>query len=76
MTLIWIRQWKRSETKTFKPMARKVYVDVKVRLILNLDDNIEVAEVIQEMDYRFNSTDDRFTVEDEEIVDYEVTDSK
>ncbi len=57
-------------------MARKVYVDVKVRLILNLDDNIEVAEVIQEMDYRFNSTDDRFTVEDEEIVDYEVTDSK
>ena len=57
-------------------MARKVYVNVKVRLILNLDDGIEVAEAIQEMDYRFNSTDDRFTVEDEEIVDYDVTDSK
>jgi hypothetical protein len=58
-------------------MARKIYVDVKVRLILNLDDNIEVAEAIQEMDYSFHSTSESgFDVLDTEIVDYEITDSK
>ena len=57
-------------------MARKVYVDVKVRLIIEMEEGIEVAEVIQEMDYDFTSQIDNAVIIDIEIEDYEVTDSK
>ena len=57
-------------------MSRKVYVDVKVRLIINQDDGVETADVINEMDYSFTDTTGKATIEDTEIKDYEVTDSK
>ena len=31
-------------------MARKVYVDVKVRLVINAEEEILISDVIQEMD--------------------------
>lgn len=55
---------------------RKVYVDVKVKLILNMDDGIEVSEVMDEMDYQFLPGTEGVEIEDTEIKDYEVTDSK
>ena len=57
-------------------MARKVYVEVKVRVILNLDDDTEVSKAMEEVDYSFNSNSKYFDVLDTEILDYEVTDSK
>lgn len=57
-------------------MARKVTVEVKVKLIINLDEGIEVSEVINELDYDFTSNTDGVAIEDTEILDHETTDSK
>ena len=55
---------------------RKVYVDVKVRLIINLDDDVSLSEVMQEMDYGFTPQTNGAEMLLTEIKDYEVTDSK
>ena len=57
-------------------MARKVYVDVTVRLIINQDDDVCTGDVINEMEYNFMDMTGKATIEDTEIKDYEVTDSK
>lgn len=56
-------------------MARKVYVEIKVRAIITVDEGTEISEVIEDMDYSFNDG-DSYQFEDTEIRDYEVTDSK
>lgn len=55
---------------------RKVHVELKVKLILNVDEDIEVSEVLDELDYNFEDTTTKAEVEDTEILDYEVMDSK
>jgi len=55
-------------------MSRKVYIEIKTRLVINMDEGVEVSEVMENIS--FNSTDDRADVEDTEIIDWEVTDSK
>ena len=57
-------------------MARKVYVNVTTRLILDMDEGIPVDEVISEMDYNFVSKTEGVDIVDTEIQDYEVIDSK
>lgn len=59
-----------------KIMSRKVYVEVKTRLIINIDEGTEVSEVIEEMSYDFDSRTDGADIEDVEIRDFEVKDSK
>jgi len=56
-------------------MARKVYLEVKVKVILNIDDDLEVSKAMEEIDYSFNSG-DGFDVLDTEMLDYEITNSK
>jgi hypothetical protein len=56
-------------------MARKVYVKVEVKVILNLDDDMEASKAMEEIDYSFDSG-EGFDVLDTELLDYEVTDSK
>lgn len=54
---------------------RKVYVDIKAQVIIEMDDGIEVGEVISNMqEPTFDC--DGATVVDFEIRDYEVTNSK
>jgi hypothetical protein len=53
---------------------RKVYVEVKVRLVLRMDESKEVKQVLDEMGYEFTPLD--ATLEDSEILDYTITDSK
>lgn len=55
---------------------RKVHVELKVKLILNVDEDIEVSEVLDELDYNFADTTTKAEIEDTEILDYEVMDSK
>ena len=55
---------------------RKVTVEIKVKAIINIDEDIELEEVIDEMDYDFSDTTTKATVEDTEMIDYEVIDSK
>ena len=55
---------------------RKVTVEVKVKLVIEMGEGIEVSDVIQEMDYDFTSTVDGTDITDTEILEYDVTDSK
>jgi len=55
---------------------RKVYIDVKTRLIIRADDDQSIDEVLENMDYNFTSTNDGADVEDSEIQDWNITDSK
>lgn len=58
-------------------MSRKVYVDLKVRIIFNVDEGVEISEVIDDMEYNFMTDNNKgCSIEDTEITDYEVIDSK
>lgn len=58
-------------------MARKVYVNVTVRLIINADEGESIETIISNMDYNFTcSESDNATIEDSEITGQEITDSK
>lgn len=59
-------------------MSRKVYVNVTFRLIINMDEGTELATVMDELDYTIESNqyDDTVSIEDTEMIEYEVTDSK
>ena len=56
--------------------SRKVYIELKVRVIATIDEGTEVGEVVDELDYGFTDSTGKATIEDTEILDYEVTDSK
>jgi hypothetical protein len=51
-------------------MARKVYVEVKVKLILHMEEGIEVCDVIADLDYEFTSHTEGAEVADTEILDH------
>jgi hypothetical protein len=55
---------------------RKSYVDVTVRLIVRADEGEEISHVIAEMDYSFKDTTGKAQIEDTEITDYNIVDSK
>jgi len=55
---------------------RKVYVDVTVRLIIRADEGVEINGVLETMDYNFTSQSDGANIEDTEIQDWVITDSK
>ena len=47
---------------------RKVYVDVTIRLIMNVEDGVSIGDVMGEMDYEFNPLDETAEVVDTEMV--------
>ena len=57
---------------------RKVYVEVKTRLIIQADDNQNIEEVLENMDCSFTSMPphDGAEIIDTEIQDWKITDSK
>lgn len=55
---------------------RKVSVKVEVLLRLDMDEGVNVADAINEMDYNFTSTLDTVDIVHTEIADYEVIDSR
>lgn len=57
-------------------MSRKIYVEVTTRLIIRADDDAEVADIINEMDYNFKDTTGKADIEDSEVLDYQVRNSK
>lgn len=57
-------------------MARKAYLDVKIRLVVEMEEGVTVNEFTSDMDYDFKSQTDGASVLDTEIIDYEVTYSK
>ena len=58
-------------------MARKVYIEVKYKLVISIDEDTIVDDVVNEMDYEFTiPTDVNATLEDSEFIEFEITDSK
>ncbi len=55
---------------------RKIYVDLKVRIIVEAEDNLYIGEVVQELDYNIHSRTLGAVILDTQIADYTVTDSK
>lgn len=54
----------------------KVYVSIKVNLIIDVDSGVELSTIIDEMDYSFTDTTGSATILDSTIDDYIVNDSK
>jgi len=57
-------------------MSRKVYIDLKVRLVINMEEGISVDEIVNNMDYVFTFSGKEADIVDTEIEDYEIVDSK
>lgn len=57
-------------------MARKVEVKLTVIVSLVVDEGVEISKIIDEMDYSFSDTTTKATIEDTEIIDHEITDSR
>jgi len=55
---------------------RNVIVELKVKLLLKMDSDSEVSDIMNELEYNFTDTTGSADVEDMEITDYEVIDSK
>ena len=55
---------------------KKVYIDVKVRMIVRTEEGVGIDDIISEMDYDFTSQTEGADIEDTEIQEYRVIDSK
>jgi len=56
-------------------MTRKIYVNVTVRLIIRADEDQNIDEVLENMDYNFTASEsDNADIEDTEITDWELVD--
>ena len=55
---------------------RKVTVKLEMKIVVSVDEGIEISEVIRELDYHMTDTTTAADILDTEIIDYEVIDSK
>lgn len=55
---------------------RTVSIKLEVNLTIKADDDIEMSEVINEMEYDFSDTTTKATIEDMSIEDFEIVDSR
>lgn len=55
---------------------KKVHVNLTVHLYLKMEEDAKLDDIINELDYDFTDTTGDATVEDTEIRDFEVEDSR
>ncbi len=55
---------------------RKVTVKLEMRIVMSVNEGVEISEVVNELDYQVNDTTTAADVLDTEITNYEVVDSK
>ena len=55
---------------------REVVVEATVKILMMVDDDIEAEEVVADMDYEFIDRTDKATIEDTEIIEWNISDSK
>ena len=55
---------------------RKVIVKLEMRLVMSVDEGVEISDVVNELDYQINDTTTAANILDTEITDFEVQDSK
>jgi hypothetical protein len=56
--------------------TRKMHVTVEVDLYIVAEDTINLQNIIDEMDYSFNSNTDGVEIQDTFLLDYKITDSR
>ena len=54
---------------------RKVTIKLEMRVVMSVDEGIEISEVVNELDYQVNDTTTAADILDTEITSYEVVDS-
>jgi len=57
-------------------MSRKVTVKLDVMVKMDVDEGVEIQDIVNELEYDFSDTTTKATVTDNEILDFEVVDSK
>jgi hypothetical protein len=57
-------------------MARKIYLNVVTKVIVNADEDMSISDIINGLDVEVSSESDGFDVEDYEMEDCQVTESK
>jgi hypothetical protein len=55
---------------------RKVTVKLEMKVVMLVDESVDISEVVNELDYQVNDTTTAADILDTEIIDYEVMDSK
>ena len=55
---------------------RKVTIKLELRVVMSVDEGIEIADVVNQLDYQVSDTTTTADILDTEITDYEVVDSK
>ena len=55
---------------------RKVTVKLETRIVMSVDEGVEISDVINELDYQINDTTTAADILDTEIINFEVEDSK
>jgi len=55
---------------------RKVTIKMEMRIVMSVDEGVEISEVVNELDYQVNDTTTAADILDTEITGYEVVDSK
>ena len=55
---------------------RKVTLTLQMRVVMSVDEGIELSEVVDELDYTFSDTTTAADILDTEIIDYDVFDSQ
>jgi len=55
---------------------RKVTVKLEVRLVMSVDEGVEISNIVNELDYQINDTTTAANILDTEITGFEVEDSK
>ena len=55
---------------------RKVTVKLEMRIVMSVDEGVEISDVVNELDYQINDTTTAADILDTEITDFEVEDSK
>lgn len=55
---------------------RKVTIELEMRVVMSVDEGVDISDVVNELDYQINDTTSTADILDTEITDYEVIDSK
>ena len=55
---------------------RKVTIKLEMRIVMSVDEGVEVSEVVNELDYQVNDTTTAADILDTEITGYEIVESK
>jgi len=50
----------------------KYYVNATVRLIINADDEVDIHDMLNDMEYNFTSNTDNANIIEEEVMDFQV----